>query len=77
MSHQIDLRTAEMIKVTLQQHVANSRGLPEESGLRFALEVVQSFCAIPLADAAIARARGSLFDTRGLRIRGRDGRAGP
>lgn len=56
MSNRIELGTAEMIRVALSQQESTYRGKPEHAGLVVALDIVMRFCAIPMADAAIAQA---------------------
>lgn len=56
MSNRIELGTAEMIRVALSQQESTYRGKPEHAGLMVALDIVMRFCAIPMADAAIAQA---------------------
>lgn len=60
MSNHIELGTAEMIRVALNQQESTFRGKPEHAGLMVALDIVMRFCAIPLADAVIAQARRTL-----------------
>ncbi len=57
MSNRIELATAQMILVALQQQESTFRGKPEHGGLVVALDIVARFCAIPLADAVIAQAK--------------------
>ena len=65
MSNHIDLATADMIRVALNQQASAFRGRPEHAGLMVALDIAVRFCAIPLADAAIAQARQMLAKTVG------------
>ena len=65
MSNHIELATAQMILVALQQQESTFRGKPEHAGLVVAREMVARFCAIPLADAVIAQARRVLTRAAG------------
>jgi hypothetical protein len=58
MSNRIEFATAQMILVALQQQESTFRGKPEHAGLVVARDMVARFCAIPLANAVIAQARG-------------------
>lgn len=57
MSNRIELATAQMILVALQQQESTFRGKPEHAGLVVARDMVTRFCAIALANAVIAQAR--------------------